>query len=177
MSTSTQSEYITLQEWAVLTFASMPPAYLLRRMARAGRIQPPPVLIGRSYWVLPSANFVGPVPEEFWPKVRHRGQRTALYRHFDAAGRLLYVGISWSVLVRMMTHEREARWFDQVATITVAHFEDRVQALAAEARAIEQEKPVYNIAGKPQWELAAPPPDDAAEMAKLESWLAGRDAS
>ena len=78
-----------------------------------------------------------------------------LYRHFDAAGDLLYVGISLSAVGRLAQHRSSADWFDQIAKIEIEQFETRDLALAAEAAAINAERPKYNrvipfTTGKPR---------------------------
>lgn len=73
-------------------------------------------------------------------------QVTELYRHFDAAGKLLYVGISLSTAVRLASHKTNSRWARQIASITIERFPTRAAALAAERAAIETEHPVYNKA-------------------------------
>lgn len=70
---------------------------------------------------------------------------TALYRHFDHDGRLLYVGISLKAITRTMQHRNKARWFRQIARIELQWFGCRSTAEMAEQRAIETEKPLYNI--------------------------------
>ena len=42
----------------------------------------------------------------------------ALYRHFDGTGRLLYVGISLSVIVRLSGHKRSP-WFGDIARVEI----------------------------------------------------------
>lgn len=69
---------------------------------------------------------------------------TQLYRHFDANGRLLYVGISASATNRLGQHKRKAAWFGLIANITVETFPTRRDALVAEAIAIRDEKPLCN---------------------------------
>lgn len=69
--------------------------------------------------------------------------RTALYRHFDASGTLLYVGISLSAVARLSQHGRKP-WFDAIDTMTVEYFDDRFSALRAERAAIISEKPSFN---------------------------------
>jgi hypothetical protein len=69
---------------------------------------------------------------------------TALYRHFDKDGRLLYVGISLSAVVRMQQHIRQAKWARDIARIEVEWFETRCEAEAAEWRAIRTEGPIHN---------------------------------
>lgn len=67
-----------------------------------------------------------------------------LYRHFDAAGDLLYVGISLSAIGRLAQHRASADWFDQIAKVEIEQFETRDLALAAEAAAIDTERPRHN---------------------------------
>jgi hypothetical protein len=80
----------------------------------------------------------------------HRSHmRTALYRHFDSENRLLYVGISLHAVIRLAGHRRHARWFDEVATVTIEWFETRDVALKAEQCAILKERPRFNNGGRP----------------------------
>jgi excinuclease UvrABC nuclease subunit len=72
--------------------------------------------------------------------------RTALYRHFDQAGRLLYVGISFHSIQRTMQHKHGALWFEQIRKITFEWFPTREEAESAERQAIRQESPKHNIA-------------------------------
>ena len=70
-----------------------------------------------------------------------------LYRHFDADGRLLYVGVSLCALMRLRQHQGSSHWAGSIASITIEKFPDRHSASAAEMRAIEWEKPAHNIVG------------------------------
>lgn len=72
--------------------------------------------------------------------------RTALYRHFDASGALLYVGISLNTIQRTQQHQHGARWFERIARIDIEWHSSRPAALTAEAIAIASESPVFNIA-------------------------------
>lgn len=74
--------------------------------------------------------------------------RTALYRHLDSSGGLLYVGISFSVVRRTGEHRRDRSWWSEVASITLEWFDSREDAIEAERKAIESESPRYNIAGR-----------------------------
>lgn len=74
--------------------------------------------------------------------------QTQLYRHFDAAGRLLYVGISLNSVMRLSQHKLHSQWFAQIAHVEVETFPNRAAALQAERRAIAVEKPQHNIAGR-----------------------------
>ena len=71
--------------------------------------------------------------------------RTQLYRHFDAEGCLLYVGISLSALVRTRQHRDNSSWFPNVVKITIETYATRDEALEAETLAIERERPVFNV--------------------------------
>jgi len=71
-----------------------------------------------------------------------------LYRHFGKSGNLLYVGISMSVLNRIVQHERNSKWFSNLGHITIQEFESRLLAEKAERIVIKTEKPPYNIVYK-----------------------------
>lgn len=70
---------------------------------------------------------------------------THLYRHFDAAGRLLYVGISLSAIARLGEHKAAAHWFWHIARIEVTAYATRASAMKAERLTIQREKPLHNI--------------------------------
>lgn len=68
-----------------------------------------------------------------------------LYRHFDAAGALLYVGISICALRRTSQHMQTAKWSDRIRRIEIESFASREAALAAEKAAIIDERPAFNV--------------------------------
>jgi hypothetical protein len=70
-----------------------------------------------------------------------------LYRHFDAYGRLLYVGISISTLARLREHRRQSHWYERIARIEITKVATRELARKAELRAIRNEHPLWNIEG------------------------------
>jgi hypothetical protein len=70
---------------------------------------------------------------------------TELYRHFDAAGQLLYIGISKSALKRLKGH-RDKDWYRDIVQITIERHPSRAHALYAEAVAIRDESPIHNKA-------------------------------
>lgn len=72
-------------------------------------------------------------------------ESTVLYRYFAESGELLYVGISKTFANRAQQHNQGSSWFHESVTVTLEHFDTRKEALAAEARAIKNEQPVYNI--------------------------------
>lgn len=72
-------------------------------------------------------------------------QRTALYRHFDADGDLLYVGISVNPFARASQHRNAAEWFGEVSRIEIEWLASKSAARKAEARAVINERPKFNI--------------------------------
>jgi predicted GIY-YIG superfamily endonuclease len=74
--------------------------------------------------------------------------RVALYRLFDDADHLLYVGITVNPDARFAEHARTKPWWPDVATRAVAWCDNRGIAVAAEAAAIKSEQPVHNDRGK-----------------------------
>lgn len=71
--------------------------------------------------------------------------KTALYRHYDADGVLLYVGVSDVFHKRCTEHGSGSEWFSGVASSSVLWFETRAAALAAEKAAIIAERPLFNM--------------------------------
>lgn len=91
-----------------------------------------------------------PPPKVIWPRMPRRvplGPGVQhLYRHFDAEGRLLYVGVSLSALGRLAEHRQNADWFWQIARVEITAYASRRTVLKAERIAIQREKPLHNIA-------------------------------
>ena len=75
----------------------------------------------------------------------NRIRRYILYRHFDRAGALLYVGKSCRLRERISTHAAQSTWFDQIANITLVHFKTAEGLATAERQAIKTENPRHNI--------------------------------
>ena len=73
---------------------------------------------------------------------------TELYRHFDAKGQLLYVGISLSTVKRLGEHRCDSGWTKKITTITIERFKTRRLALDAERAAVQREHPLHNVTGK-----------------------------
>jgi predicted GIY-YIG superfamily endonuclease len=69
---------------------------------------------------------------------------TDLYRHFDADGTLLYVGISLSAIARLKQHKNAAGWRGKIAQVTIETLPSREAALDAESAAIKTERPLWN---------------------------------
>lgn len=72
--------------------------------------------------------------------------QTALYRHFDADGCLLYVGISLNAVQRLSQHS-DSPWAQDIRNVTVEMHPTRQGALTAEAEAIRVERPLHNHQG------------------------------
>lgn len=86
--------------------------------------------------------------------------RTALYRHFDAEGCLLYVGISDCLSERDKQHAATAHWHESVEKTETEWCICRDHALALERVAITYERPLHNIKHN------FPEPTDDASMSK-----------
>jgi predicted GIY-YIG superfamily endonuclease len=76
-----------------------------------------------------------------------------LYRHFDAEGALLYVGITVDMPRRGREHATTSEWFERAARTTFESFLTRGAALEAERTAVIVERPRYNIVYRRQAQL------------------------
>jgi hypothetical protein len=144
----TPQKSILLTEWGEANFSPPPSLHTLKTLAAAGKIVPAPTLVGRRWYVDPYAKHADTLPQKpikTQPK-RKKARRTALYRHFDAEGRLLYIGISVSVLNRLKEHHRGSHWSDNIRRVEVEYFSCQAEAAGAERDAILAEKPLHNIA-------------------------------
>jgi len=92
---------------------------------------------------------------------------TCVYRFYDAEGRLLYVGVTYSPAMRFREHARRDWWADAVRNTIVWH-DRRADALAEEARAIATEGPLHNIAGVDAEDQ--PLPETLEEFEALPQW-------
>lgn len=90
-----------------------------------------------------------------------------VYRAFDAAGRLLYVGCTVDVESRLRAHSDGSPWFLFHADVTLEHFDSYDDALEAEAFAILTEHPRWNMKGR-----SPEHPDGKASIAAAAPWLA-----
>ena len=69
-----------------------------------------------------------------------------LYRHFNAKGELLYVGVSLSAISRLISHKRSA-WAKEITRVEIENCGSREEAEKRERLAIRTEKPKYNVSG------------------------------
>lgn len=74
-----------------------------------------------------------------------RTDECALYRYYDADGRLLYVGISKAPGMRDEQHRANSKWHRFHADRTVDWYPTRDDAHDAERDAIQGEAPVFNL--------------------------------
>jgi predicted GIY-YIG superfamily endonuclease len=71
-------------------------------------------------------------------------ERTALYRVRNSDGDLLYIGISERPEYRWFSHRRQHNWWNEVAQYSLEWHDSREVAEAAEAKAIDAERPRHN---------------------------------
>lgn len=71
--------------------------------------------------------------------------RTALYRHFDKDGNLLYVGVSLNAIERTIAHRDKSHWYNDIARIEIEWHHSRSAAYYQEKLVIKREHPKHNI--------------------------------
>lgn len=77
-----------------------------------------------------------------------------VYRLFASDGQLLYVGATSHFHRRMKEHRQKSVWWRWAARSTVTRYPSMAEALAAEAAAIRDEAPTFNLRGVPRNALA-----------------------
>lgn len=92
-------------------------------------------------------------------------QKTDVYRLYDAADRLLYVGVAVNGYARLETHRREKSWWPDVQRVVMTQYRDRWTALYIEACAIRDENPRHNVSRNA---LTAEIPERARSIEPLE---------
>jgi hypothetical protein len=70
---------------------------------------------------------------------------TSLYVYYDAAGVVLYVGITQNGVWRNRDHNCLSKWWGCVARQEITHYPTREAALSAERDAILALKPLHNV--------------------------------
>lgn len=91
-----------------------------------------------------AAQIIGEACEIEGAEPARKSVECALYRHFDSAGDLLYVGIAKNPEVRAKQHAKSAEWWRFVARTEVEWHDDEATAALAERQAIAAEEPVFN---------------------------------
>lgn len=71
-----------------------------------------------------------------------------LYRMYDVAGNVLYIGRTIQPLSRLQNHKSEKDWWEHVRHISLEHFGSAEELRRAELEAIENEHPIHNVIGK-----------------------------
>jgi len=79
--------------------------------------------------------------------------RTALYRFYDDADRLLYVGITHDIEQRWASHARNQPWWLDVARKTVDWHPNRPVAERLEDEALRRDRPLYDRSGRLRGEV------------------------
>ena len=75
------------------------------------------------------------------------GKPSLLYRCYNAANDLMYVGVTYHISPRKSQHRKNWPWFAQVVRVDAEEYRWRRDALMAELTAIENEKPRHNFMG------------------------------
>lgn len=70
--------------------------------------------------------------------------KTAVYRHYDADGCLLYVGITKNLGDRFRWHRARSPWANEVCHTRICWFASKLKAQKEERRAIKEERPREN---------------------------------
>jgi predicted GIY-YIG superfamily endonuclease len=101
------------------------------------------------------AGIILPSPEVVEHEAKERrvvgnAHETAVYRAFDAAGRLLYVGITKSPQTRMRGHQRTSEWWPEMQSVVFEWHATRIEALDVERDLIESLRPPFNIDHHPE---------------------------
>lgn len=99
--------------------------------------------------------------------------KSALYRLYDSAGVLLYLGISRYPNERFKQHAGDKPWWHHVARHEVVWLDSRDEALAAEAKAMVDEQPLYNGYHHlgPSWPMKAREYDDTEDKERVRAGL------
>ena len=82
---------------------------------------------------------------------------TAVYRYFDADGRLLYVGVAKDPDKRQSEHALTAAWYPYFVRREDTWHSTRSDALAEERAAVRDEMPIFNL------HMSSGDPDEAEE--------------
>ena len=71
-------------------------------------------------------------------------EKTAIYRHYDKDGVLLYVGLSRNPIKRLGQHRVHSLWFYSISRMEIEWAKTREDAAEKEYRAVRREKPLFN---------------------------------
>lgn len=77
-----------------------------------------------------------------------------VYRYFDSAGKLLYIGTTGDPYTRWTQHRRRSPWAADVASVSLEWFAYEDLAYLRERALIRAEAPLYNIKSTPAYDAA-----------------------
>jgi hypothetical protein len=108
-----------------------------------------------------------------------------VYRYYDAAGRLLYIGVTGQGHWRTHQHRRAAPWWPSVVRAEFEHFTDGVAAFEHETALIARLAPLHNgeQLGRTAREITAELTDAGMDVSEryvariLDAWTADRRGS
>lgn len=98
-----------------------------------------------------------------------------VYRAYDEAGRLLYVGVTRSPSTRRAWHRYNSAWFTDVTSVRMTGPLPASDARDLEFRLICDEAPLHNISGRPTREPR--PVVNGGVSVDGETYLSARDAA
>lgn len=101
-------------------------------------------------------------------------RRTALYRCFNSDNAPIYIGVTFDLGPRIAGHSLRSDWWTETVRVEVMWFDDREDALAAEARAIVEERPRYNIVPGRCGRLPKSAHSPSQSGVALAAWMAER---
>lgn len=87
-----------------------------------------------------------------WPGPARPG---VTYFCFDADERVIYVGFTKNLDVRLAAHRTATPWWSEVAAVTHVEFPRWEDATLHEAECIRKLRPTYNIRGNPDYRFKA----------------------
>jgi hypothetical protein len=149
--TATEQDRVIWRSDLCAYFQNIKPA-TVRKWVRLGKLPPPDVDLssrtkGWKQSTLTKVGFVGVMAQPEPPQTSYDCADRAfhLYRHFDAKGALLYVGVSINALNRLAAHRQSAPWFWSIAKVEVTSYPTRKASLDAERKAVKEERPLFNV--------------------------------
>lgn len=77
---------------------------------------------------------------------------TSVYKYYDAANRLIYIGITAQRIGRQVQHNDSSEWWPYVARQEIEHYPSRADARAVERGLIELHRPPFNKQHNDRWE-------------------------
>ena len=85
-------------------------------------------------------------------EVRYHGRSdaSAVYRIYNAADELIYIGMSYEPAVRVRVQRREKAWGHEIARYEVDWHQDRAASQRAEEQLIKEFQPRYNVTHTPE---------------------------